>query len=128
MDLEIKLYIQYRRNREKIDAILKAAKKREEEQRDRLIDTMESNNLKTVNHDLGRVTRVEKLKAAIVDTQALRESLAEEGLLSEMTRTEWAKANLNKLAKERLAVGENIPDGMEAITERSITYTPAKAN
>lgn len=87
---------------------------------------MEAQGIKTVTHDLGRITRTEKLKAAIVDTQALRTSLAEEGLLDEMLRTEWAKAKLNKLVKERLESGEDIPEGMEPITERSITYTKPK--
>lgn len=127
LDLEIKLYVQLRNNREAVDKVLKALKQREEDQRNRLIDVMEAQNIKTVNHDLGRVTRVEKLKAAIVDTKALRESLAEEGLLQEMLRTEWAKANLNRLVKERLETGEQPPTGVEAVTERSITLTRPKA-
>lgn len=123
LDAEIKLYVQIRNNFQDVELVYKRLKNALEQQRDSLFNTMETQGFKTVNHDLGRFTRTEKLKCQVTDVKAARDALAEDGLLDEMTRTEWHKANLNRLVKDALEAGDELPAGLESITERGITYT-----
>lgn len=123
LDVEIKLYVQFRNNFEDVERIYKKLKERVDNQRDRLFDVMESQGFKTVNHDLGRFTRTESMRCQVTDVLAARQNLAEEGILDEMTRTEWAQANLNRYVKERLEAGEQPPEGLDIVTDRKITYT-----
>ncbi len=126
LDEELRLYVNLRRRAEDVEDQAKQARKRADEQRDRLWDIMEAAGVKTINHELGRMTRTVQQRAFVLDDDTLSHYLTDAGIYEAMTKRSWRQANLNELAREAIESGEQLPDGLDAVAIKSIRYTPNK--
>lgn len=126
IDQELRLYVNRRRHAEKMEDVAKAARKEADEQRDRLWEILEAAGIKTINHELGRMTRTVQQRAIVTDDDSLSHFLSEEGIYDAMTKRAWRQANLNELVKESLEQGTQLPEGLDALTVKGIRFTPSK--
>lgn len=126
LDDELRTYVLKRRAAEELENEAAEARKEADEQRDRLWDIMEAAGVKTINHELGRMTRTVRQKAIVTDDESLSHYLTEEGIYDAMTKRAWRQANLNALASETIEEGEQLPPGLDAIAIKGIRYTPAR--
>ena len=126
LDEELRTYVQKRLHAEELEDQADQARKLADEQRDRLWDIMEAAGVKTINHELGRMTRMVRQKAIVLDDESLAHYLNEEGILDAMTVQKWRQANLNALAKETIESGGELPPGLDALAIKGIRYTPTK--
>lgn len=124
LNREIMAYHDARRRFEEADVVQKKQKKAYDAARDRLWDLLESAGVKTINHDVGRITRVNKVVGTVVDREALTEWLENHGLLEAFTRTDFRQAQLNGIAKEAIEEGDELPEGLDTLTLKQISYTP----
>lgn len=122
-DNEIRLYVQLRRNAEEVEDKAKKFRRQADEQRDRLFDLLESAGIKTISHEMGRITRTVRIKALIDDREALRTWLEDQGMLEAFTRQDFRQANLNELVKEKVEGGEELPSGTGTLAIKGITFT-----
>jgi hypothetical protein len=123
LNREIMRYVHLRDEYEATEATAKRAKKVYEEQRDRLWDMLESAGVKTINHDVGRITRTNRVIGTIQDRAALTEWLEDHGMLEAFTRTDFRQQQLNGLAKEAIETGDELPEGLDVLTTKTITFT-----
>ena len=123
---ELREYVTLRRRAELAEEEAKAYRQEADEQRDRLWDIMEAAGLKTLNHELGRMSRMVRQKAIVTDDETLAHFLAEEGIYDAMTKRAWRQANLNALASETIENGDQLPPGLDSIAIKGIRYTPNK--
>lgn len=123
LDGEIREYVRLRREAEKAEAASKDARQRADDQRDRLWDLLDAAGVKTINHELGRVTRTARLQAIVQDRESLDRWLLDNGLYEAMTKRDYRKANLNGLAAELLDDGKQLPDGLDTLSIRGIRFT-----
>ena len=123
---EIQKYVAIRNQREQLEEILKPIKAAEKEQAERLYNLLEAENTKTVNHDLGRFTRVEKVRGIVTDAEKARQYFSDHEMLDDMTKVEWKTAELNKFAKGILKEGQEFPEGVSFMEDHSITFTRSK--
>lgn len=122
-DAEMREYVRRRQDAEEAEAEARQAKQALEEQKERIWDLLESAGMKTVNHELGRVTRSAIIKASVHDGEALARELDDLGLLDAFTKREFRKAELNAYVKEQIEQGQELPTGLDTYVERRITYT-----
>ena len=125
LDAEIRRFVALRDRHKILSDLASTAKDELDDQKDRLFLMMEDQGIKTVNHDLGRITRTETVSGIVSDAKAAREYFAEASQLDEMTRTEWHKANLNRFVKTLIESGEELPPGVGSMTKTNITFTAA---
>ncbi len=125
-DAEVRLYVELRDVADDAEAAAKRVRQQADEQRDRLFDLLESAGVKTITHDLGRITRTVRTKALVQDPDILSQWLENEGLQQAFTKTVFRQANLNELAKEQIENGAELPPGLDSLAIRSITFTRAK--
>jgi hypothetical protein len=126
VDAEVREYVRLRDEHAEAAAEEKEAKARLEEQKQRLWEFLENSGVKTVSHELGRVTRIATIKASVSDKEAAARSLEELGLLEAFSYRELRRAALNEFVKERVEDGEELPDGLDAWIERQLRFTRAK--
>lgn len=126
LDNEIRDYVSKRRRYERLAAEAEEAKRLWREQEQALWGYFEAEDLKTVHHGLGRVTRGTRQIALIKDAEALMKELDDLGLRSAMTKIEFRKAEINKLTREREHEGADLPAGIELLTTNTITFTPSR--
>lgn len=125
-DDEIRAYVLARMKCESAEAIAKAAKEELKKQEIDLVDFLEAAGVKTANHDLGRFTRTNRTIASVKDKEALSLWIEEAGLRNTLLDTRVKQKELNEVVKERLEEGDDVPDGVEPLTIRSITFTRKK--
>lgn len=123
LDAELRGYVRLRDDAERMEGEAKAARQKADEQRDRLWDIMEAAGVKTINHELGRMTRMVQMRAIVTDDDSLSHFLSEEGIYEAMTKRAWRQGNLNELVRETIEGGEPLPSGLDALTIKSIRYT-----
>jgi aspartate/methionine/tyrosine aminotransferase len=126
LDNELRAYVEMRASAEEAEAVAKRFKQAAEDQRNRLWEILEAAGIKTINHELGRITRTARVKAVITDDDALMEWLDSNGMVEAMTKRAFRQQNLNGLATDMIEEGESLPQGLDTITIRGITYTPSK--
>lgn len=126
LDDELRTYVERRRLAEEIEEKAKQARRAADEQRDRLWDIMEAAGVKTINHELGRMTRTVQQRAIVTDDDSLSHFLSEEGIYDAMTKRAWRQANLNELVRDAIESGEQLPAGLDAIAIKGIRYTATK--
>lgn len=126
MNEELREYVRLRRHAEAVERQAKDAKRVADEQKERLWDFLEAAGVKTISHDLGRVTRTVRTVALVTDAEALTTSLEAAGVLDAFTKVDFRKAQLNEYAKESLEEGAPLPDGLDTLSIKQITFTPAK--
>lgn len=126
LDNEIRNYVSKRRRYEHLQAEADEAKRTWREQEQALWTFLESEDLKTVHHTLGRITRGTRQIALIKDPESLMRELDDLGLRGAMTKIEFRKAEINKLTRERENAGKDLPAGIELLTSNTITYTPSR--
>jgi hypothetical protein len=123
---EIAEYVRRRDKADAEEAVAKHARQQADEQRDRLWELMEASGVKTINHDLGRLTRTARLQAIVTDEETLGSYLQEEGLFDAMTKRVYRRANLNGLAADLMEEGRALPEGLDTLSIKGITYTRKK--
>lgn len=123
LNREIMQYVNLRDEYEFADAAAKNAKRKYEEQRDRLWELLESAGVKTINHEVGRITRSNRVIGTVTDKTALAEWLSDHGMLEAFTRTDFRQQQLNGLAKEAIETGEDLPEGLDVLTVKTISLT-----
>jgi hypothetical protein len=126
LDGELRRYVTLRRDAEAAEEVAKSRRKEADEQRDRLWDIMEAAGVKTINHELGRMTRMIQNRAIITDDDSLSHFLTDEGIYDAMTRRAWRQANLNSFVQETIEAGDPLPPGLESLAIKGIRYTSAK--
>jgi hypothetical protein len=126
LDAELRDYVTMRADAEEAEKHAKTMRQKADEQRDRLWEIMEAAGVKTINHELGRMTRTVQQRAIVVDDDSLSHFLSEEGIYDAMTKRAWRQANLNELVKEAIEAGSQLPAGLDAIAIKGIRYTPTK--
>lgn len=126
LDDELRSYVMLRRLAEDQEARAKEARRVADDQRDRLWEIMESAGVKTINHELGRMTRTVQQRAIVTDDDSLSHFLSDEGIYDAMTKKAWRQANLNQLVGEIIESGEQLPPGLDALTIKQIRYTAKK--
>lgn len=126
LDAELREYVTLRRWAEALESQAKEARQKADEQRDRLWDIMEAAGVKTINHELGRMTRMTQLRAIVTDDDSLSHFLSEEGIYDAMTRRAWRQANLNSFVQETIEEGKPLPPGLDSLAIKGIRYTAKK--
>lgn len=126
LDAELRQYVEQRRAYEEAEAHAKKLKAVSEEQKHRVWEMLEAAGVKTINHELGQITRMARLQVLVTDEEALGSWLADSGMLDAMTKRTFRQANLNDLVSERLEDGEELPPGTDTLTIRGIRYTPKR--
>jgi hypothetical protein len=127
LDGELREYVTLRRRAELAEEEAKGYRKQADEQRDRLWEIMEAAGVKTINHELGRMTRTAQNRAIVTDDDSLSHFLSEQGIYDAMTRRAWRQANLNELVNEMIEGGDPLPAGLDSLTIKGIRYTPKKS-
>lgn len=123
LDNAIRDYVSLRLKYEREQGEADTTKTKVEAAKMYLFDLMESEDLKTVHHGLGRITRSAATIALIKDPEAYMSWLDDAGLRGAMTKIQFKQKETNALLKEKLEEGEDTPDGLEAFIRRGITYT-----
>ena len=123
MDAELRQYVAMRQDAEEAEGRAKELRQIADEQRDRLWDIMEAAGIKTINHELGAMTRMTQLRAIVTDDDSLAHFLAEEGIYDAMTKKAWRQANLNAFVREAIEQGETLPPGLDTLAVKAIRYT-----
>lgn len=125
VDREVAHYVTARREYEAAEQQAKVLKKRFDEAKEQLWDFLESAGLKTVTHEVGRLTRQSRVQAVVKDHDELNDYLDMQGLRQAFTKTVYRNQELNALTREAIEEGENIP-GIEPLVVRQVTFTPKK--
>lgn len=123
LDEYVRKYVQRRDDALEAEAEAKEAKRLLEEQRLELWEFLENAGIKTINHDLGRITRSAIIKATVSDREALARALDELGLLETFTRREFRRDVLNAFVREHIEGGDDLPEGIDSWVEKRITFT-----
>ena len=124
---EMQAYKQMREEFDQLDAIHKQKKKELREKTEFLFDYMEAEQEKTKTYDDGsRLTRVARKQLIIPDKEAAVRSLDELGMLDAFIRKDFAKGDLSKFVRELVEQGKDIPEGLDLMMVKQITYTKAK--
>lgn len=123
LDNAIRDYVSKRLKYEREQAEAEASKAEMEAAKFYLFDLMEAEDMKTISHGLGRVTRSIATIALIQDGEAYMRWLDEHGLRGAMTKIAFKGRETNALLKEKMEEGEDVPDGLEPFMRRGLTYT-----
>jgi hypothetical protein len=123
---EIRSYVGLRGEAEELERLAKEARQRADEQKMRVWDMLESSGVKTINHELGRITRSVRHIAIVEDREALAQWLDDKGLSEAFTKVDFRQAQLNGLVKEVLEEGGEFPEGVDTLAIKTITYTPKR--
>lgn len=126
IDIKIRDYVTKRGRYEDLKHQMEEAKLTMEAAKFELWDYLEAEDLKTVHHALGRVTRSVITRALVKDFESLLIELDDLGLRHAMTKTVIRQKELNALLKERMNQGDEPPAGTEPLLLRTITFAPAK--
>jgi hypothetical protein len=126
VDSRIRDYVSKRGIYEDLSAQTDEAKRHMEAAKQELWDLLESEDLKTVHHALGRITRSTSMRGLVKDYDALMSELDDLGLRAAFTKISFRQRELNALVKERLNNGEELPAGLEPLVLRTITFAAAR--
>jgi hypothetical protein len=122
----LRRFVGLRQARAAAESLAAALKELEKEQELKVFDYLESDGVKTVNHDLGRFTRVMVVQGQVAasDKDAFMEWLRDQGLYEGMTRVQLLKSGLNELAKEMDRGERDEVPFLGAFTNKQVRFTP----
>lgn len=87
-----------------------------------LWDEMGDQEMKTIHHSLGRITRSTTTIALVRDLDSLMGELDDLGLRGAFTKIAIEQAKLNALLRERLDAGEDVPAGTAPHVQKRISF------
>jgi hypothetical protein len=122
LDNAVRDYAAKRVRYERLQAQADAAKAAMTEAQNNLWDLFEAEDVKTINHALGRFTRSAPMIAVIKDGEALMGELDMLGLRGTHTAIKFVQANINGLLRERVENGEDPPSGTEPFVQHRMTW------
>lgn len=111
---------------EERESELSELKRRKAEAMEVLFDAMETDEEKTINHAVGRLTRVMTHKATVTDEGALFDALEAQGKLQTHTKRVIRQAVCNAYVKDVETGKEEPLPGLEPIIIKSIRFTRTK--